>query len=69
MSAKPSKCGTCGLRWKPGHECPAPGPEFDAGLRAAAGGVVLTEADWSQFRKDAYAAGWLRGTRDLEAAS
>jgi hypothetical protein len=63
MSPRASKCAYCGLPWSRSHECPTSGPEFAAGLRAAATGVLLTEAEWSQLQRDAYAAGWLRGTR------
>lgn len=31
-AAKASKCGTCGLRWKPGHVCPA--GDLDAAFAA-----------------------------------
>jgi len=69
MSSRPSTCGTCGLRWKPGHECPTSGPAFDAGLAAARDGVLRTETCWPQARKDGYAAGWLCGHAEQEPAS
>lgn len=57
MTSRPSTCGTCGLRWKPGHECPIVrvdlGSAPDAYLAAFRCGDAdaFTEmtADWTRW--------------------
>jgi hypothetical protein len=56
-ASKASKCASCGLRWKPGHQCPVSAPDFGTALAAYldafrcgdADAFMEMTADWTRW--------------------
>jgi hypothetical protein len=65
MTSRPNTCASCGLRWKPGHQCPTAGivPDMGAAADAYLDAFRCGDAD-AYMEMTAYWTRWPASDRD-----